>query len=283
MEKATKREVTGEVVYLDFLRRTGQEPGEYSELSEAGRVSYEVEAEVVYKETGARPAILNEYEAYDTEGVDGVPRVAAELAEALLAHKAPDSPLTFVDMHATMPARNALERLASTRAGELLAADDEQLAIESDGSYYPQLDLRKQALALRGVGVRAWGWSSDQKVRFTNGPGEPYSYPEDCLYFPSGEVDKWYELDITFSYTSDSDIVTETLALAIGSGGNLRLSRSVWCTAYAETGYEGHAMRQLKDSSDDDANAFLEVLVDALGDNLVSAQEYRAALGLSTG
>lgn len=264
-----QREVTGEVVYLDAMRQAGQWPEPYEAIPDMAIQLYEAQA-ASYRENGIRPAILDEYSLYDRP----TPPLEASciaLADELLAHKAPDSPVTFVDIVAEMPAQEVLERLQRSPAGALLASDDEQLAIASDGSYYPVLDIRKSDATLTGVGVRIWGWDYEKSV-FTDQDDEPYDHNKHVLVYPSDEKTRVRELQITFMYDHPASHFQESILLRVDSQGP-DLYRNVYVTEYMETGYEGHAGKGLKHGKKQAVAEFADLVAEIVGDTPESVAE----------
>lgn len=195
---------------------------------------------------------------------------AVALADVLLAHKPDGSPLTFVDIVMEGDDEQMLDELAASPFGRLLAAPDEQLAIESDGSYYPVLDIRKESGVFLGMGLRAWGWDED-KWRHTD-VGE--DYPREFKEYP-GEKDKTRELELAMSYRVGRETVTETITLYFGTtpSGTFRASSQLHMMAYAETGYEGHGGKGIGRISDEDAYWFLDFIARHVGDEPKSVRE----------
>lgn len=269
------RELTGEIMYLDQMRRLGEIPDSYDSLSDMAIQMYEVEADMC-RAAGVRPDIMDEYDMYDERDTSELAESCKALAKEFLTMKSSESRLAFVDILTQTPADEVVEMIRQTRVGELLADDDEQLAVESDGSYYPVLDIKKRDMKLNGVGVRAWGWSTDSKIVFTTPPGERSVYSRDHLRYPSGEKTEWYELDVSFSYSSkENGTVVESIVLSIAENGNLRIGRNIWCSAYAETGYEGHGGRSLDDCTDEDVAALADSIATIVGDEPISVEQYR--------
>lgn len=259
------RAVTGEVMYLDEARRLGSDPKQWpDDLSDMAIQLYEEEAAIA-NDRDWRPPILDEYESYDRE-IDELSASCAALAEELLKLKEPDSQWTFETFVIEEAPQEVLEKLKQTRVGEVLAGDDEQLAIPSNGEYYPVLDIKKQDMKLAGVSLRVFGWS-DRKYIFTNKPGEQYQYPQNCLVYPSDEKSKWYSLELTFAYDHpEAGAVNEEVQLSIGQRGDLSIHRQIWASPYAETGYEGHLGKGLEDTTDEDIAAFADLVAEIVGD-----------------
>jgi hypothetical protein len=148
----------------------------------------------------------------------------------------------------------------------MLSEEAEQLAIPSDGTYYPILDIRKQNAELVGVGLRVWGWD-DTKYVFTNKDGEPYEYPKHALVFPSNEKSSTRQLELSFGYKdATAGEFSESISLYLSADGSAAISSNIWAMAYAETGYEGHAGSSLHNLTDDDIAAFGDLIAEIVGD-----------------
>lgn len=271
-KKTAIREVTGEIVYLDEMRHRNEVPKGYDDLPDDIQQMFEDEADM-HRQFGSHPEIMDEYEKHEKSASDTEMSCIA-LADELLALKDEKSRLTFVDIVAKEPRDVVLSKLQSIRFGQLLADDDEQLAIESDGAYYPVLDIKKQDLRLNGVGVRVWGWD-DEKYVFTNQPGDDYEYPRNCLVYPSTEKSIRRQLELIFSYTHSATTVTESVSLTLNGRGGTDVSRQIWMSAYAETGYEGHDGAGLDSCSDEDVAAFADLLAEIVGDEPESIEMYQ--------
>lgn len=264
------REITGEIVYLDQMRRSGtQFPSKFDELSDMAIDMYSHEA-ALYEYHGKRPVIMDLYEQYDGRLNDAEVSCIA-LADELLALKDEKNPLTFLDICIDQPAPDVLHKLQSIRAGELLAADDEQLAMESTGEYYPVLDMRKEHANIIGVGLRVWGWNHE-KYTFTNSDKRKVNPVKDLLMFPSDEKQAQRQIELTFSYLcnqiaeEEPQYFTESVSLMVSEGGGASLYSTVYSPAYAETGYEGHGGESLEDVQEDDVAAFGDLVAEIVGD-----------------
>lgn len=261
-DEQTHRSLTGEIVYLDESRRNNEAPRLYQELGESAIQMYERQAAMYGDDE--RPAIMDEYEQHDHKPSEAVASCKA-LADELLALKNPDSTLTFEDFVVEVEPEAVLDKLASISAGSVLAANDEQLAIQSKSEYYPLLDIRKQNAKLIGVGLRVWGWD-DKKYVYATPDGESYKYPDHLLMYPSNEKNSTRELELTFGYMNDSTRFTESVSLYIYPRGSVTISSQVWADAYAETGYEGHGGRSLEKVSDKEIAAFGDLIAETVGD-----------------
>lgn len=268
--KPIERTVIGEVVYLDEMRRAGHYPEPYERLSDMAIQLYE-ESAALYASHGVRPEIMDEYDQYDAQRTD-LQCSCGEFAEILLKLKAPNSRLSFVDIVVEQNAEEILRRLKDMRVGSLLAPDDEQLALESDGSYYPVLDVKKRDAQLLGVGLTVYGWS-DQKYHIIDG-----ETPERrVLQYPESERMSWYEFALSFSYRHPkAGLLVEKITLSVGlQPGSVHLHSSVWMSAYAETGYEGHGGKGLPDETEEDVVAFADLIAEIVGDEPISSEQYQ--------
>lgn len=260
------REVTGEIVYLDEMRRRDQFAQPFSELTDMAKVMYEETADM-YTSQGVRPAIMDEYERYESK-LTPLYKSCGALAEELLRLKDPNSPATFVDIRVAMPTSQVLEEIKNLKVRELLEDDDAQLALPSTGEYYPELDIKKNKAVSCGTGVTVWGWQHNKHVMIRSDKGQ------EALLFPEEEMMSWYQIDVSFSYRlnagthgySVDTTLVETLTLSIGTQGELRLSSNIWASEYAETGYEGHIRRALTDATEEDIAAFADFIAEIVGD-----------------
>lgn len=187
------------------------------------------------------------------------------LTDVLLAHKRDGGMhLSFTDIVVQHSPDEVEQKLRATRVGQLMRPSDAQLAIESDGSYYPQLDLKKANGRLAGVSIRAWGWD-DKKYRYTD-PGNT-TVPREYKKY-QGEIDKTRQLDISFSYTIGDTSVVESISLygSTTAPDYVYATSQVWASPYAETGYEGHGDDSIDELSDAEVYEFLELVADMVGD-----------------
>lgn len=261
--RAMQRDITGEVVYLDEMRRQNIAPDAFLELGDMAIQMYEAGANMY--PNGERPDIMDEYEQYDGRTSEVVASCIA-LADVLLTLKEPGSQFTFVNVAVELSPETVLDKLKAISVGSILSDDDEQLAIASDGEYYPKLDMRKQGVKLSGVGLRIWGWD-DIKYVFTNKEGELYEYPRHALVYPSDEKSSTRQLELSFSYRNkESTSFTESISLYLTAGGSTTISSNVWAMAYAETGYEGHGGSSLQNLTDEDIAAFGDLVAQIVGD-----------------
>lgn len=266
--KPVEREVTGEIVYLDEMRRVGQFPSRYEELSDMAIQMYEESADLLAAHD-VRPDIMDEYEQYDAR-FDEVYLSCVALVKELLELRGPNPEVTFVDIAVDTPAAEVLAKLHESRLDRVLNADDTQLAIESDGSYYPVLDIKKQDATLRNVGLTVWGWKDNRKYIMTDNKDAR------ALVYPENEQSEWFEIDVVFGYNHpQAQWFSEKLTLSIGTQGDMRLSSGVSVPEYAETGYEGHGYQALSDQTDEDILHFADVVAEIVGDEPMTTRQHR--------
>ena len=264
--KPVERDVTGEIVYLDRMRQFGIDPQVYpGDLPDMAIDVYEIAADM-YKSQGARPPIMDEYDKHDME-VPELGASCASLAEVLLTHKRPNSLSSFENFIVAMPPAEVLEALQKMRAGEVLAPDNEQLALSPSGGHYSAADVIKKDAKLTSVGVRAYGWSDGSKYLFTDEPGEQLQGSGNRLSYPSNEESHSYKLEVSFSYQHPkAGYFNERVILSVGQRGTTQISSQVWVAAYADMGYEGHGEKDLKDATEDDIAAFADLIAEMVGD-----------------
>ena len=266
--KPIKRQVTGEIVHLDMMRQEGQFPSPYGELSDMAIQMHEASA-ALYESMGVRPAIMDEYEQYDTR-FDDVYLSCVALTKELLELRGPNPEVTFVDIAVDTPAAEVLAKLHESLLARVLNADDAQLAIESDGSYYPVLDIKKQDATLRNVGLTVWGWKDNRKYIMTDNKRAR------ALVYPQDEQSEWFQIDVVFGYSHpQAKWFSENMTLSIGTQGDMRLSSGVSVPEYAETGYEGHGYRALSDQTDEDILHFADVVAEIVGDEPMTTRQRR--------
>lgn len=190
-------------------------------------------------------------------------------SDVLLEYKDSESPLTFVDFVVDASATDLYQQISNTSLGkELLIKEGEQMAIESQNPGYPQLDMPKVAEKIDGVSVRVYGWDYD-KYRFDDDTRRDVSLID-------GEVDKTREIKITFYRAAGKEEVGESIAVwgADTRTGHMNVSREVWMSAYAETGYEGHGFKSSDTMTDESIEQLLEVIAGALGDSPKTVQQW---------
>lgn len=258
-----ERKITGEVIYFDQARRMGQVPKEYESLSDMALQMYETEADMCAKQ-GVRPSIMEEYERYDAQ-VSEAQASCLALSDELLALKG-DSPLSFVDLSVNVSAEEVMSRVKQCQYSELLAGDDDQLAMPSNGEYYPMLDVKKSDARLTGIGLRVWGWDDDKYV-FTNKSRDEYDMSKHFLRYPSDEKVHRRQIEISFGYDHpEAGSIVESLSLNITSMGQASMHSQIYMGVYAETGYEGHGGVSKGHVSDRDMVMFGDLTAEIVGD-----------------
>jgi hypothetical protein len=198
---------------------------------------------------------INEKQKYDHE-LTSTQKKFIESVDEFLELKPEGSPLSFVNIACVKDFNVARDIVLSSQISQALAADDDQLAMESDGSYYPVLDVKKSNATFAGMSIRAWGWN-DEKVRYTRDDDDKAS----GYIIYDGEKDQTRQLDISFHYQQGSGYIVETVSL-YGSTmhqSNPRLYSQIWMSAYAETGYEGHGGKSVNDPSDELVMEFIDI------------------------
>lgn len=189
------------------------------------------------------------------------------LADVIFEQRPEDHPFTFVDVMLSGDMHEILRELEQIKIGELLAAPTDQLAMKSDGSHYPILDLRKENLKLEAVTARVWSWNHD-KVRFTDRNQEKLTLPRKYKLFP-GETDAARQVDIVASYHSaDSGYIQETIGVytTSSSPNYYHVASNIWASAYAETGYEGHMHKDGDGIGAEDIEDFLSFIAQRIED-----------------
>ncbi len=263
-----QREVTPEIIYLDMMRRAQRWPEPYEKVSDIARQAYERDAEV-YRKYGVRPAIMDEYERYDSP-TSPLEASCVALADELLSHKDEEMLLTFVDIVATMPPDEVAERLKQIDV-KMLANDDEQLALESDGSYYPILDVRKCDATLTGVRVNIWGWDDEKHIKVGR------KKDRGMLVYPSDEKFRRRKIELMLDYDHPVSQFYESVHVTVGDVTEPYMGRSIWMPAYAATGYEGHHHTAITASKRRVAQ-FADLVAEMVGDVPESTEEYHERL-----
>lgn len=260
-QQPIKRQVTGEIVYLDEMRRSGEFPDKFSTIGEQAIDMYSHDAKIIEAQ-GQRPDIMDLYEEYEPQ-ISSTEASCIALADELLKLKKPGNTLTFVDVRVETPAAEVLNKLQSMKAGELITADDDQLAIESNGEYHPILDIRKNNAKLDGAKLRIWGWDHTKYVLTSSDidPSDAY------LGYPSDEKIAERKLEIFLLYKGiDSEDFSEHISLTLNSTAGAYLSRSIYSSAYAEMGYSGHNDEIVYDIEEADIAAFGDLVAEIVGD-----------------
>ena len=271
-----QRQVTGEIEYFDWMRMTDS-PVLRPYLDQSDMLIQDLEAAAGSSiDLGIRPAIMEDYDAYDKETSEMQWELKA-FADEFLALRDAHSAFTFIDIHVEVSAEDVLARLQEIAAGKLLAKPDTQLAIESDGSYYPKLDITKQDSQLTGVGVRVWGWDDRKWVKM-KGRKSKNTYPNDLLWFPEDEKAWTRKFDISFGYRHPkAGPFSETVSMTVSEGADrISMETNVWVSEYAETGYEGHGGTYRRKCKEADVLAFADLIAHIVGDEPISRAEYKA-------
>ena len=260
-QQPIKRQVTGEIVYLNEMRLSGEFPDAFNTIGEQAIDMYSHDAKI-YEAQGQRPVIMDLYEEYEPQ-LSSTEASCIALADELLKLKDPEVQLTFVDINVKTPAAEVLEKLRAIKSGELLVSDNEQLALESNGEYYPILDFNKGKAQLNSVGLRVWGWDHPKYVMT-----DKYDNPADnYLAYPSDEKLTRRKLEISFLYKSDtSESFSENISLSLSNETATSIGRSIYSSAYADMGYEGHKGETLYDIDDADIAAFGDLVAEIVGD-----------------
>lgn len=198
------------------------------------------------------------------------------LADELLKHKEVNSRVTFADIMLEGEPMDMVAELKSGPLGGILSPSDKQLAHESDGSYYPVLDIRKESARLTGVGLRVFGWE-DEMFRYID-PGQT-APPYDLKRYP-GYMDKRREIKLSMGYKVGDQTFNEILTLSTSTfrPDDIRISSYVYLHAYMEHGYEGHGGRSDYNPSDEAVEWLLDFVARHVGDQPKSHFEYTMEL-----
>lgn len=214
--------------------------------------------------------------AQDEHDFELTPRqvTALDFVDELLKLKEEGSRFTFVDIDIPVDKTELYDTIVNGPLGGVLAASDENLALESDGSYYPIYDIRKNNSKLIGLGLRVWGWD-DPKLRYTGGFSQTGGY-EYVEY--EGQKDRTRQIELSMSYRSNEDrnlTATEELSLYIHSSSPdyFRVSSQVHMMAYAETGYEGHGGKSAEELTGEQVDWILELVARSVGDDPKSVRQ----------
>lgn len=268
--RSTKRDVTGEVVYLDDMRRAGQQPKPYLELSDAAIQMYENQADL-YTAQGIRPEIIDAYELCTPELTPLEASCREMIRELSQCNDEPER-FTFVNLHTDFTPEDVLSRLQAMSAGELLADSDEQLAMPPNG-YWPEMDIKKSDSQLVEASLTVWQWHAPGITRDPTVPKSEYG-PRSLLYFPSDELQEWGQLDVNLVYVHpQAGVLVETVSLYQGIAGNISLHSKVWMSVYAETGYEGHGGKS-GEYGDEAIAEFADLVAELVGDEPISQAEH---------
>lgn len=179
-----------------------------------------------------------------------------ETVDRFLTLKHAGSPLSFVDMACVTDFEESRAMVQTGQLHEVLAGDDEQLALASDGSYYPVLDATKANATFTGVSLRAWGWD-DEKIRYKRDDDDKVA----GYVIYEGEKDRTRQLDISCHYQQGDEHIVEIVSLygSTSYRSNPRLYSQIWMSAYAETGYEGHGGKSVNEPTDELVAEFIRI------------------------
>lgn len=266
-----ERPISGELVYLDEMRHQEEFPSRFSELDDETRAMYEQMAKD-YADLDIRLDILDDYEKFDSK-LPGIDRSCIELADELLTHKHREN-MPFVAICIDQAAKDVIDKLKQTRIGSLLCDDDEQLAFESEGGYYPVLDIKKKDAKLQGIGLTVHGLNSD-RYTFTDSDEEIREPKRHLLMYPESEKINQREFILSFSYNIPNQKAghfSEKIEFSVGESYT-RISSSVYVSEYMEMGYEGHHARGLYDLEDADIAAMGSLIAEIVGDNPIATHE----------
>lgn len=180
-----------------------------------------------------------------------------DLADEILALKPETNPLTNIAFEIDLMPDVVDERLKRSSFSQLLLPDGASLSASPPNEYHHDLGLFVGDAELVKVWVRAWGWKEEKYRKDPNGPDKP---PFDIIRFP-GEEDWVRQLDISLHYQKGIDTASQTITSYDSSckAGLPSLSRDVYASAYAETGYEGHNQAFIDDRSEDQVLEFLAI------------------------
>lgn len=160
------------------------------------------------------------------------------LADRLFARKPVDNPLhEYMVSLAGHPAE-VRQRLAATALGTMLLPEGASLGLEDGGDYYPDIHMHIGTAALRRVGLVV--------SKFTY----PRHEKQGEEYVQTG-TEALYDLTVRFAYYQGDEYAAEEVGMETATsrpGVTPFMYGNVWALAYAETGYEGHNMRQYKPS-----------------------------------
>lgn len=266
-----ERDIDGEVVYLDTMMHLGEYTGRFSDLDDYSRAAYYRLAET-YADVDYRPAIVDEYEKFDRQMPD-IDRSCVKMADELLMHKFKEN-LPFASIYIDKSPESTVEKIKQTRIGELLRNDDEQLAFESDGSYYPILDIKKKYATLTGVGLSVFGWDDDRRI-LVDGEDPDDTFERRMIAYPEGEKLKRREFNLSFQYKmpdSYKKSFSETITFTVGETGT-SISSQVYVNEYMEMGYDGHDTKFLRNLTDDDVRAMGDMIAELVGEDPISTHE----------
>jgi hypothetical protein len=159
----------------------------------------------------------------------------------------------------------ANELFHDARLAQIVASDDEQLALRHSGDRYENLNITKATSRPIGISAIAWGWE-DEKLRYVRDNQGVKGY---VVY--EGEKDWRRQLDIGIHYAAGRHHVVETISLIGGSSRSKmpELTSQIWVGEYAETGYEGHNFKSLTNASEETVRYFMEMFERLVGAEVV--------------
>ncbi|HRC28131.1 MAG TPA: hypothetical protein PKV96_01970 [Candidatus Saccharimonas sp.] len=172
------------------------------------------------------------------------------LADILLELKDPKAARTFQEVLVPREPQEVLERLQAIRAGELLAALDDEIDITPMIDDIDMFGVSKRDATLQRVGIVAWDWDSGVL----------------------DDADKIRKIDIEFHYLHPAakDGVTETISLYVWCG-EVTLMRGSFVKPHDEDEFEDSEDHALVGQTDQDIIDFIELVAWAVGDNPTAA------------
>lgn len=201
---------------------------------------------------------------------------ALALADELLKLRDPESRLTFVDILLDSDDEDIRQELLDGPLAGMLKGATDELAMESDGSYYPVVHMTKARSMFTGMRLTMWGWDQE-KIRYTGGEHKDGGY-EYRTY--EGQKDRSVKFEFSMGYRSLDDpsvMAAESLSLSVSSsvpGGKFAVSRDVWMSPYAETGYEGHDQKYNGKPTKKQVEWFLDLVAKSVGDEPISEKQF---------
>jgi hypothetical protein len=149
------------------------------------------------------------------------------LADVALARRR-NRQLSFVHVPSldTDP-RVVLARIRSSSLADLVLPEGASLSVPDGGDYYPDLGVTATDASLRSVSLMALGW--DWPVAA--------GYPDNPTWSRVLEISGWYGPK---SQSAVKQVFRASVSGNATSAGDAHVSRDVWASEYAETGYEGH-------------------------------------------
>lgn len=269
-QPAVQRRLTAEMMYLFGRWRSGQQVGDYNRLPDTMQRMYEQDATILAA-LDDEAAVLDVYKRYDDNRSE-LSRSCTALAEALLSFRGVHSDGMQDDFVAAPLPQEVLAKIRALRVGDLLASDDEQLAIPSDYNDSAVLDIRKADAVLTDVYLRVWKSADDRKYALTSDPGVEPQYPRDFLAYPANEVAYHYHIEVSFEhYHPTAEIIQESVNLYIDGQGRLGVDRDMYIHGFGGEASDGAFVRALDGVTEQDIAAFADVIAEIVGDQPVSA------------